>query len=225
MPLEEEDLKQVGDIVSEALKKFGTEKLPGVIKTTLDARLEGVITSEQLDAKLEALKPTDDPPPDNKGKNKNASPEFTQMQARIAQLEAEGKTARERAEAAESARKRDVLRNTTRDALVKAGALRDGIEPALDYLLTNDRVVYNDAGAVVFRAKNEYGAIEETAVNEGAEAFLKTSTGRIFAPPRTVAGTGAHPGGPPGAGSGAPDNAADPLAIAIGALAAGGPIG
>lgn len=192
--------ERVAEIVAAALKGYK----PPEPKIDLDAIVKEV-------AKL--VKPPEDPKPPKNADPKD-NPEFRAMQAKLQLIQDE-------ADAAKAAQRRERLRNTVQTELLNGKADPGRTSVALNHLISEQRVVYNDAGDLVYVTTDRFGQPAHVSVAEGVSEFLKTDEGKMFLPPVPVQGTGSGAGTPtgvPGSGEFTPEQA---VGIAVNRLFSG----
>lgn len=204
MPLDENDLKKVGELIAGALKTHGeesakaTEALVGKVVTAKLGDVTKTIETLKTDTekRFEGLPKPQDPPKDDKGGKGGAGgssiqddPAFKKLQA---DLEAERKRADEQARKAkeqEEARQAQHLRQSLLDALTAQGVDPKRVKDAADLLIARQVVKLNDKGEPIWPLKRNWGE-EPVAVKDAAKEWLATDDGKHWLPPVGTQGTG-----------------------------------
>lgn len=214
MPLEPEDIEAIKAIIAESAAATATTTQAAIAAAT--QRIAAVEVAADL-AKAEAAKAAeadaDATPPSTE--NAAADPKIAALEAQVAKLSRMSEEADKRAKAAIEASNLEKMDNGLRQALVAAGASGEHIDSALLVFKASNDVTLKD-GQVAISRKNEYGADELVSAADGAEAFFKTGTGKVFLP-ATSAGNADSQGF--GADNGEPSGTMDPMRVIMDALA------
>jgi hypothetical protein len=125
------------------------------------------------------------------------------VEKRFAQMEREVQKARKMAEDERHLREEQLAkaraqeeRSVLENALRAHGAKPEFVKPAVALLYTEEkRVARDDNGAIVFKIARD-GFTDELDIELGVAEWLKTAEGKVYAAPRSVAGSGATAGKP-----------------------------
>jgi hypothetical protein len=187
--------------LTKRFKKF-EKNLLGTIESLLNKRDEGLLAK---------LKPAPEPPKEpqeNEPAATGTDPVIAGLQQQIEELKADN--ARKDAIAANERdqRRNSALRQRLTDELIKGGTDATRARHAVGFLVdVEKRVKYaaDDSDELVFAAGDE-----ELDVGAGIKAWLKSEDGKLYLPPRGVAGSGDRGGGVarPPAPPGQPDRTA-----------------
>lgn len=193
MPLDEDDLGKIGELIAAALKTNNEQVTMPAIKTAVTEAGKGALSEEQVRKLIDDRVPTpgpgpaDDPPGDD-----DDDPRWARMQQQIEQ-------ATKKAEAAEKARleAEEARQNERRNALVREALTEAGIDPkhmskAMSDLRDTQRIQVLDDGTLVYRTKGDYGDVDYD-LDKGLTKYLETD-GAVFAPADGGGGTGDNPG-------------------------------
>lgn len=225
MALDKEDLEQI--------KAMFSEMLPAAITPTLnralDARLEGVVKNDELEKlraeqrevaeKLAAERQKAEETPTDTS-DITQTPDYKKAMAEIEELKRQTQSERQARQAAERQRLLDMRVSMVRDALGKSNVDPRVAKAATNHILAENLVHIKDDGSIVYRKANEFGGVDESSVESGVAAFLKTQDGKIFLPADPVRGAGPNGGDPTFRPSSDGDGQeADPEAIVLQALA------
>lgn len=202
MPLTPEDLKQIKDLITEVVPET---VLPTVNKA-LDARMKNVMSAsdfekwkaEQKAAADEAAKAATDAAAKGGGNRTDdkpaggveESPAYRKAMAEIEELKRQTAAEREARRQAEAQRLVDHRAALIREALGKAGVDPRAQRAALNHVLGEGLVKIKDDGKIVYQVPNQFGGVDESDVEAGIGAFLKTPEGKLFLPADTVRGAG-----------------------------------
>lgn len=85
--------------------------------------------------------------------------------------------------------------------LRKAGVGEDQLRIAINHVRSEGRIKRDEDGRVLFGVPRDGGIFEEVPIENGVGEWLKSGEGKMFAPPKPVAGSSAQPvrGNSPGA--------------------------
>lgn len=210
MPLSKEDLAEVTTLFSGLLKTHSEEQnkavealigkaVPGVVAKSL----EGLKLDDKFKAIDEKIKPPEtdkDKGTDKKSKaDDDDSPAVKRLAAELAEEKKKREATEAKAREQEVAQKAEHLRQRLTDALVTGGADPKRVRIAVNDILAQGKVKYDDQGAIVWLTKETWGE-DSVPVADAAKKWLGTDDGKFFVPPTGHNGTGER-GGQPAAGS------------------------
>lgn len=225
MPLTDEDLKQIGGLITQTMAEVGKSQ-GEAMRAEIAKQVNGamakhkasageVLTPEQVQEKIdsalaEAEKKRTAPQqqPGKEGQQDGqASAQFNELKQANADLLKKVQDMETKAKREEQARKHAEEKSALTQALQSAKVRGELMAPAIAYLHGEGRsVTRNKVGEIVFNFKGETGAVDELDLAAGVAAWLKTPEGKAFLPPVDAGGggDGRRPtSGPIGGGSSA----------------------
>lgn len=222
MPLTEEDLKQIGGLITqtmaEATKAQGETMQKEIAKQVNGAMAKHKasagenLTPEQVQEKIEsalaeAEKKRQEQQTTQQQQGKGGQPDaqstaqLNELKQANADLLKKVQNMEDKAKREEQARLHAEEKSALTQALQAAKVRGELMAPAIAYLHGDGRpVTRNKGGEIVFNFKGETGAVEELDLGAGVAAWLKTQEGKAFLPPVDVGGGG--DGRRPNAGGG-----------------------
>lgn len=228
MPLSKEDLAEVRSVFAGLLKTHGEEQtkatealigkaVPGAVAKSL----EGLKLDDRFkayDEKLKAIPDPDKAPDKKNGKvDDEESPAVKRLQARLDEETKKREATEAKAREAEQAQKAERLRQSLQDALVANGCDPKRVRTAVNDILAQGKVKYDDAGNVIWPTKRTWGE-EPVPVADAAKEWLGTDDGRFFVPPTGAQGTGDKAGNKANGQGGDAMSAEKALGLAFGRL-------
>lgn len=222
MALDDADKKFITELLAGALKTHGEE----ADKKYVTADAAGKMVEQGVKGGIEALKlpeligeavkkavpaggdkgkdnASGDADKGDKGKNGAADPVVAKLQEQLEQLQAQNRSADERAKAAEEASRRQKLEAELRNAL-SAGGVAPGLMDATMALLPSRTLsdgkpilVHENDGSIKMRIQRK-GYVDTVAVAEGVKDWLGTDEGKNYLPPSGKQGDGSSSGSPGG---------------------------
>jgi hypothetical protein len=205
MPLDEADLKKIGELITAGVAA-GVKDLPtadvvtkmvnqGIAKAVGDLKIDDKVTEAVKKAAPKSEDPADDKG-DSKGKDKSAKdskvdPAVARLQEQLAELERKNREAEERANQEKASRQEQEAIGALRDALSANGVPSDRQGIAIAKLYHADKLIKRDADGKLFVPVNrKAGYTDNLEVGAFVKEYLATDEGKTFLPPKGSNGTG-----------------------------------